>query len=68
MNASRPLTSERFHALLEAYGSRLSRWPAAERAGAEAWLAQSMDAARSLREHSDLDAWLDSADFSGAKA
>lgn len=56
MTAGRaPLEAGRFRALAEAYGGDISRWPEAERASAEAWLARNpregaaeLEAARAL--------------------
>jgi hypothetical protein len=56
MTAGRtPLEPGRFRALAEAYGGDISRWPAAERGSAEAWLAgnpqdgaAALEAARAL--------------------
>jgi hypothetical protein len=50
---------ERFEQLLEAYGADPRRWPADERAAAEAFAAQNADAANALREARALDAALD---------
>ncbi len=50
------MTEERFRALAEAYGGDIRRWPAAERAAAQTWLAQAGEAAEGLlREAADLD-------------
>jgi acyl-CoA reductase-like NAD-dependent aldehyde dehydrogenase len=48
----------RFADLAAAYGGDLSRWPIAERAGAEAWLTSSPEAARIIAVHQRLDHWL----------
>lgn len=63
MTAGRaPLEAGRFRALAEAYGGDISRWPEAERASAEAWLARNprdgaavLEAARALDDL--LGAW-----------
>jgi len=49
---------EDFHALAEAYGGDLARWPAARRAGAEALAATSPAAAAALGEGRALDGLL----------
>jgi hypothetical protein len=49
---------EDFHALAEAYGGDLARWPAARRAGAEALAATSPAAAAALGEARALDGLL----------
>ncbi len=55
------MNADRFEQLIDAYGARPERWPPAERAAAEQWLAATPDAlarwdeARTLDEA--LDAW-----------
>lgn len=51
---------DRFAILIEAYGTDPRRWPADERAAAQALLAASAEAQRLLREASPLDALLSS--------
>jgi hypothetical protein len=53
------MDAERFQALLDAYGGRPERWPAAERASAEAYLAATPEAAALAVQARALDGWLD---------
>ena len=53
------MTAERFLALTAAYGADWRRWPADERAAAEAFVAARADTARPALAEADLvDAWL----------
>jgi hypothetical protein len=52
---------ERFDHLLEAYGGDFRRWPAEERAGVAAFVAQNADAAAALKAAQGLDRALDEA-------
>ncbi|MEE8206144.1 MAG: hypothetical protein V3T82_04295 [Nitrospinaceae bacterium] len=52
------MTFKRFQALVEAYGSQPSRWPAAERKNAEAFLAENLKARAIVGEARSLDAAL----------
>jgi hypothetical protein len=53
------MTAERFMALAAAYGADLRRWPSAERAAAEAYLAASPETARpALAQADEIDALL----------
>jgi len=53
------MTAERFRAIVDAYGADPGRWPAEERAAAQAWAAQHRAAAEALlNEAAPLDAWL----------
>jgi hypothetical protein len=52
------MNRERFEALAEAYGGDLRRWPAAERATAEAWVASETSARAPLDAASETDALL----------
>jgi hypothetical protein len=54
------MDAERFSALAMSYGANIARWPAAERRAAEAFLAQSPEAARFIDEQRRLDERLDS--------
>ena len=54
-NNSEPMTAERFAAILAAHGGSPSRWPQAERAAAEQFLASSPDAQRLQSEALALD-------------
>ena len=49
------MTPERFETLADAYGADLARWPPAERAEAERWLAQTPGAAAVLLRARRLD-------------
>lgn len=49
---------ERFERLVEAWGADPRRWPEAERAAAEAFLAHNVDARASIEEAARLDALL----------
>jgi hypothetical protein len=50
------MTPERFRALTEAYGADLQRWPQAERASGQSWIAQGHgDAAAALADAAMLD-------------
>ena len=55
------MDKERFEALIDAYGARPERWPASERAAAEAFAASSIEAMawldRARRLDEALDAW-----------
>jgi hypothetical protein len=56
------MTRERFEALAEAYGAAIPRWPAEERAAAQAWLAAEPEAGRAILARAEaldaaLDAW-----------
>lgn len=54
------MTPERFQTIVDAYGADPRRWPAAERAAAEAWAAAHRREADAMRAAStDIDAWLD---------
>lgn len=60
MQDEQDLTRDRFVALAAAYGADPRRWPAAERAAAEALLARDRaDAPAVLTPEGRLDAWLD---------
>lgn len=53
------MTPERFEALAEAYGGDPTRWPAAERDGALAWMAERPNEAQAVLERAaELDDWL----------
>ncbi|MPV56182.1 hypothetical protein CFB46_26710 [Burkholderia sp. HI2761] len=53
------MTPERFRTIVAAYGSDARRWPAGERAAAEAWAhANPREALLALDDAADLDAWL----------
>jgi len=54
-----PMTPARFAALAEAWGGDRRRWPAGERAGAQALLARTPQLQAVLDEAGELDAWLD---------
>lgn len=55
------MTPERFHHLADAYGADLRRWPAAERASAQALLAEgNVEALDALNQARWLDGLLDS--------
>lgn len=58
MTEGATMTAERFAALADAYGARLHRWPAADRAAAAAF-AQTQEGLVILRCADDLDAALD---------
>ncbi|MFO7177755.1 MAG: hypothetical protein DIU78_003555 [Pseudomonadota bacterium] len=53
---SQPMTESRFRYLAEAYGSRIERWPEAERAAARALLAARPELSRVLSAEAELDA------------
>jgi hypothetical protein len=53
---------ERFQELIDAYGAEPSRWPLAERAGAEALLANDAQARALVADAAALDALLDAAE------
>jgi anti-sigma-K factor RskA len=53
------MTVDRLRAIVDAYGADPTRWPAAERAAAEALLADSAAAQALVAEATDLDAALD---------
>lgn len=53
---------ERIKSLAEAYGANPARWPAAERADAEAFLAAEPEARRWLEEAAAIDRLLDAAE------
>jgi anti-sigma-K factor RskA len=59
MSETRGMTVARFHSLVDAYGAAPQRWPAAERAAAEALLAGSGEARLKLAAAQGLDAALD---------
>jgi len=50
---------QRFQQILDAYGANPQRWPMAERAAAQAFLQQSVDAQALLDEAQNIDAMLD---------
>jgi hypothetical protein len=53
------MTPERFHQIVAAYGADARRWPARERAAAQAWSrAHRSEADAALRGAAGLDAWL----------
>jgi hypothetical protein len=52
----------RFASILDAYGAAPRRWPAAERAAAEALLAESPEARAMLEKAAELDRLLDAAE------
>ncbi|WP_114809070.1 hypothetical protein [Paraburkholderia kururiensis] len=55
------MTPERFRAIVEAYGAEPRRWPASERADAQAWAAgHRAEADALLAQQSSLDTWLES--------
>ena len=56
---SETMTLERLRALIAAYGGKPARWPAAERAAAEALLARSPEARAALAEAEPIDSLLD---------
>lgn len=56
-----PMTLERFKGLIAAYGTAPARWPAAERAQANAFLGGSVEAQAALAGARDLDIVLDAA-------
>ena len=56
---SETMTLERLRALIAAYSSKPAKWPAAERAAAEALLARSSEARAALAEAEPLDTLLD---------
>ena len=56
---NRPMSLERFTAIVEAYGGSPARWPDAERAAAIAFLNGSIDAKRLVDEAESLDSLLD---------
>lgn len=53
------MTPERFREIVEAYGTLPRRWPAAERAAAEAFLRNSAEAREMLAREARLDRLLD---------
>jgi len=55
------MTLERLNTILEAYGASPARWPAEERAAAEAMIAASDEARMAFAEAARLDAMLDRA-------
>lgn len=55
------MTLERLNGILDAYGASPARWPAEERAAAEAMIASSDEARTSFAEAARLDAMLDQA-------
>jgi anti-sigma factor RsiW len=59
MNDRGPINRERFVALLDAYGAEPSRWPEAERAGAQALLASDPELQRMHARALELDQVLD---------
>jgi hypothetical protein len=61
MTDDRTMTLERLRTLLDAYGAAPERWPAGERAAAEALLARSPEAQRWQAASRRLDALLDAA-------
>lgn len=56
---SKTMTLDRLLALIAAYGGKPAKWPAAERAAAEALLARSPEARAALAEAEPLDTLLD---------
>jgi hypothetical protein len=56
---SRPVTMERLHAILDAYGAAPQRWPEDEREGVQRLLDSSLDARRRLEGAARLDELLD---------
>lgn len=55
------MTPERFRAIVEAYGAEPRRWPASERADAQAWAdGHRAEADALLAKQSSLDTWLES--------
>ena len=59
MNERGPINRERFIALLDAYGAEPSRWPEAERAGAQVLLASDPELQRLHARALELDRLLD---------
>jgi hypothetical protein len=59
------MTPERFHAIVDAYGADPRRWPAAERASAQAWASRHREEADAVLAES---AWLDASLSSDAIA
>lgn len=53
------MNETRFRNLIAAYGANPQRWPADERAAADAFLAASPDARGALADQVRVDAWLD---------
>jgi hypothetical protein len=53
------MTPERFHTIVDVYGADPRRWPAPERADAQAWAARhTAEADAALTQAAGIDAWL----------